>query len=82
VGIRKHYGKERLLCRDTDNSEFYVPVEYTSEAQNGAGYVQAGADCDFRYEDLLALLEIIKDVNVKYIMSLCKSVYVARRHCA
>ena len=65
VGVRKHYGKERLLCRDTDNSEFYVPVDYTSAAQNGEAVNQAGADCDFRYEDLLSLLDIIDGISDK-----------------
>jgi hypothetical protein len=65
VGIRKHYSKERLLCRDIDNNEFYVSVEHTNAGKNDDSDNSAMADCDFRYEDLLSLLDIISSINVK-----------------
>jgi hypothetical protein len=65
LGIRKHYGKERLLCRDVDNSEFYVPVDYTSEAKSADSIDPAVVECDFRYEDLLSLLDIFGGISGK-----------------
>ena len=69
VGLRKHNGKERFLCRDTDSSEFFVPVDYTSATKNGNTDNPAVAECDFRYEDLLSLLDIIDRITVKQNMS-------------
>ena len=65
IGIGNHCGKERMLCRDTDNGKFYVPTEYTSAAQNGVGLGQVWENCDFRYDDLVTLMEIIRSLDVK-----------------
>ena len=65
IGIRKHCGKERLLCRNIDNSEFYVPASYTSAAQKEVANDQVKTDCDFRYDDLVSLLDILSTINVK-----------------
>jgi hypothetical protein len=42
-----------------------VPVEYTNAGKNNALNDPAMADCDFRYEDLLSLLDIIGSIDVK-----------------
>jgi hypothetical protein len=42
-----------------------VPVDYTSAAMKGVSSDPAVTECDFRYEDLLSLLDIIAGITVK-----------------
>ena len=58
-----------------------MPVEYTSAAKNSVSNDPAVKECDFRYEDLLSLLEIINAINVKQIMSQCQANNVAISDC-
>jgi hypothetical protein len=65
IGINKSQGKERLLCQDEEGSEFLIPVEYTNMAQKAKYEEQTKTSCDFRYDDLIELLAIIRNINVK-----------------
>lgn len=53
-----------LLCRDDNNNEFFIPIEYTSMKQTANNAHKVDHDCDFRFDDLLSLLELMGDIGV------------------
>jgi hypothetical protein len=65
VGINKSHGKEKLLCQDVDNKEFLIPIQYTNMAQKAKSTAQVEMSCDFTYDDLIMLLDIIGNIVVK-----------------
>jgi hypothetical protein len=65
VGINKSHGREKLLCKNADNTEVLIPIEYTNMAQKENYINHEEMNCDFRYDDLIMLLDIIKNINVK-----------------
>jgi len=65
IGVNKSAGKEKFLCEDGEGSEFLIPVGYTSTVHKLEYDEQTIISCDFRYDDLIELLEIIKSIGVK-----------------
>ena len=63
--MTKSKGKEKILCRDYDGTEFLIPIGYTSMSKKDGFLDQTENSCDFRYDDLVELLEIIKKINAK-----------------
>jgi hypothetical protein len=54
--------KEKLLCRDSNGRELQIPIEYTSLKEQDFFQEQANGRCDFRYDDLQNLAEVIEKI--------------------
>jgi hypothetical protein len=55
-------GKEKLLCQDREGNEVIMPIEYTDLKKQDFFQEQANSCCDFRYEDLRNLIELIEGI--------------------
>ena len=54
-----------MLCKDSNNNEKLIPLEYTSMNRAGEPGFLTETRCDFKYKDLLDLLEVISGIVVK-----------------
>ena len=53
------------MCQDAVGNEFLIPIGYTNMVHKSESGEQTIMKNDFRYDDLIKLLEIIKNINVK-----------------
>jgi hypothetical protein len=60
IGRLKPQGKENLICQDLDGNETIIPIEYTNFKKQNIFQEQANGRCDFQYDDLQKLAELIK----------------------
>jgi len=64
IGKLMPHGKETLLCQNSDGNEVLIPSKYTDLKEQDFFQDQANGRCDFRYDDLQSLAELIEKANI------------------
>lgn len=63
IGRLNTTGGEKLLCQDFEGNEILILIDYTNLKKQDLFQEQANGRCDFRYEDLQSLFELIEDLQ-------------------